>query len=325
MNPSVKQFQEQIASALETLNFPDKPADLYDPIRYTLALGGKRLRPALALMGCALVSNDTQAAIRPALGVEVFHNFTLLHDDIMDNAPLRRNKPTVFSKWNTNVAILSGDVMLAEAFRLVSDAPAPALKRVIDVFLKAAVEVCEGQQWDMDFESRHDVSIPEYIQMITFKTAVLLGASLQMGALCGGASDSDAHLLYDFGCQLGIAFQLHDDVLDVYGDPEKFGKQVGGDIISNKKTWLKLRALEKANDQQLRDLLHYYSGESFDPLEKVSAVRQIFDQTGVKEEAELLMMSYLDKALQALQSVQGEQVFKDLLEGFARELMQRQH
>jgi geranylgeranyl diphosphate synthase, type II len=324
LSQEIKALQEKIASAVAALEFPVQPADLYDPIRYTLELGGKRMRPALALMGCSLFSRDLDAALKPALGVEVFHNFTLLHDDIMDNAPLRRNKPTVYSKWNTNVAILSGDVMFAESFRLVSEAPSQVLKPVIDVFLKAAIEVCEGQQWDMDFESRNDVSIPEYLNMIRFKTAVLLGASLQMGALCGGSSNEDAQLLYDFGCAVGVAFQIQDDVLDVYGDPDKFGKQVGGDIISNKKTWLKLRALEKANNEQLAQLSHYYSGAAFDPVEKVNSVRAIFDATGVKEEAETLMQQYLHEALDSLHQVNASESHKAILEVFARELMQRQ-
>jgi geranylgeranyl diphosphate synthase type II len=324
LSQEIKALQEKIAISVAALEFPQQPADLYDPIRYTLELGGKRMRPALVLMGCSLFSRDLEAAVKPALGVEMFHNFTLLHDDIMDNAPLRRNKPTVFSKWNTNVAILSGDVMFAESFRLISDAPAPVLKPVIDVFLKAAIEVCEGQQWDMDFESRSNVSIPEYLNMIRFKTAVLLGASLQIGALCGGANPKDAQLLYDFGCDLGVAFQIQDDVLDVYGDPDKFGKQVGGDIISNKKTWLKLRTLEKANETQLAELTNYYSGEAFDPIEKVNAVRAIFDANDVKAEAETLMQQYLHEALDSLENVNASASVKALLEGFARELMQRQ-
>ena len=323
MKPLV-QLQEQVAEAVKNLHFPAEPADLYDPIRYTLNLGGKRMRPALVLLGSLSVGGKVEDAIQPALGVEVFHNFTLLHDDIMDNAPLRRNKPTVFARWNTNVAILSGDVMFAEAFRLVSEAPPAVLKSVMDVFLKAAVEVCEGQQWDMDFESRSNVSIPEYLNMIRFKTAVLLGASLQIGALCGGANPKDAQLLYDFGCDLGVAFQIQDDVLDVYGDPDKFGKQVGGDIISNKKTWLKLRTLEKANETQLAELTNYYSGAAFDPIEKVNAVRAIFDANDVKAEAETLMQQYLHEALDSLENVNASASVKALLEGFARELMQRQ-
>jgi geranylgeranyl diphosphate synthase type II len=323
MKPLV-QLQEQVAEAVKNLHFPAEPADLYDPIRYTLNLGGKRMRPALVLLGSLSVGGKIEDAIQPALGVEVFHNFTLLHDDIMDNAPLRRNKPTVFARWNTNVAILSGDVMFAEAFRLVSEAPPAVLKSVMDVFLKAAVEVCEGQQWDMDFESRQDVNIDEYLNMIRMKTAVLLGASLEMGALCGGGSAETARHLYDFGCNLGIAFQLHDDVLDVYGDPEKFGKRVGGDIVANKKTYLKLRALEKAGAEEKVALQQWYSGKPSDEEGKISAVRALFDQLEVKQDTSTLMNDYYRTAIDALRNASVLPEYEKALIAFAQNLMERE-
>lgn len=323
MKPLV-QLQEQVAEAVKNLHFPAEPADLYDPIRYTLNLGGKRMRPALVLLGSLSVGGKVEDAIRPALGVEVFHNFTLLHDDIMDNAPLRRNKPTVFARWNTNVAILSGDVMFAEAFRLVSEAPAAVLKPVLDVFLKAAVEVCEGQQWDMDFESRQDVQIDEYLNMIRMKTAVLLGAALEMGALCGGGSAETAKHLYEFGCNLGIAFQLHDDVLDVYGDPEKFGKRVGGDIVANKKTYLKLKALEKAGAEEKAELQHWYSGKPDDEEGKITAVRALFDRLAVKQDTSALMNEYYQTAIASLRKASVLPEYEQALIAFAQNLMERE-
>jgi geranylgeranyl diphosphate synthase type II len=317
-------LQDRIARELEQLPFPVQPADLYDPIRYTLALGGKRLRPALCVLGALSVGGTVEDALKPALGVEVFHNFTLLHDDIMDAAPLRRNRPTVYSKWNTNVAILSGDVMFAEAFRLVSEAPAPVLKPVIDVFLKAAVEVCEGQQWDMDFEARADVSIDAYLNMIRMKTAVLLGAALEIGARCGGGTDADARSLYEFGSKLGIAFQLMDDVLDVYGDPDKFGKRVGGDIVANKKTYLKLRALEKAHPKDREELMQWYSEKPEKEEEKIAAVRQIFDRCNVRSETEKLMDRYYEEALEALSNASLMPEYRKALVVFAEKLMARE-
>jgi geranylgeranyl diphosphate synthase type II len=318
------QIQAIIARETEALNFPQHPSDLYDPIRYTLALGGKRMRPALVVLACLGVGGKLEDALKPALGVEVFHNFTLLHDDIMDDAPLRRNKATVHAKWNANIAILSGDVMFAEAFRLISEAPANVLKRVIDVFLKAAVEVCEGQQWDMDFELRNDVSIDEYLNMIRMKTAVLLGASLELGALCGGADTETASKLYAFGTNLGIAFQLQDDLLDVYGDPDKFGKRVGGDIVSNKKTYLKLKALQLADKESKKALEHWYASKDFNESEKVNAVRALFDDLNIRFETEQMMDQFYREALQNLDALKFDAGYKNELVYMAAALMQRE-
>jgi geranylgeranyl diphosphate synthase type II len=320
----LSQIQGIIARETEGLQFPEAPIDLYDPIRYTLGLGGKRMRPALLVLSCLGVGGTLEQALKPALGVEVFHNFTLLHDDIMDDAPLRRNKATVHTKWNSNIAILSGDVMFAQAFRLVAEAPAVCLKQVIDVFLKAAIEVCEGQQWDMDFEPRTDVSIDEYLNMIRMKTAVLLGASLQMGALCGNADAETGRKLYDFGTNLGIAFQLQDDLLDVYGDPDKFGKRVGGDIVSNKKTYLKLKALEKANSDAKKDLMHWYGSKEFDEIEKVSAVRNLFNSLDIKQETEQQINAYFNSAIASLEGVSFDANYKLQLIQMASALMLRE-
>lgn len=316
-------YHSLITTALEKLEFPAQPAELYDPIRYTLAMGGKRMRPVLVLMGCELMGGKAETAIQPALGIEVFHNFTLLHDDIMDEAPLRRGRPTVHTKWNNNIAILSGDVMFVEACRLMSKAPLAALSSVLDVFYKASGDVCEGQQWDMNFEGQDTVVLGEYLNMIRLKTAVLLGAALQIGAECAGATKEDAERLYEFGCHLGVAFQLQDDVLDVFGDPAVFGKQAGGDILSNKKTYLKLRALEKANADQAEQLRRWYSSKEFDSTSKVEAVTRLFEDLKVREDAEAEMTAHFQLALKHLLEVDGSQSHKDELLSFARDLMVR--
>lgn len=316
-------YGQAIESAIGELQFPMNPFELYEPIRYTLALGGKRLRPQLVLMACDLFAGKFDQAIHPALGVEVFHNFTLLHDDIMDEAPLRRGKATVHTKWNSNIAILSGDVMFVEACRLISAAPDHCLRDVLAVFYQTAIEVCEGQQFDMNFEDRSDVSLEEYLDMIRLKTAVLLGGGLQIGALCGGADAQDAHLLYDFGCHLGVAFQLMDDVLDVYGDPEKFGKQVGGDILANKKTFLSLRAFEKASGDVMDELTQAYSTRE-NSLDKIKLVTRIFEELEVRSDAEAEMERHYLAALQALGELHIPQSKKEPLYTFAARLMQRE-
>jgi len=247
----IVQLQNSINQYISNKTYGASPVELYEPINYIMSLGGKRLRPCLLLMACDMFGGDVEQALAPALAIEVFHNFTLMHDDIMDKAPLRRGKPTVHEKWNANTAILSGDVMMVESNKLIMQVKDNILRPVLDVFNDTAVGVCEGQQIDMNFETRQDVQIDEYINMIRLKTAVLVGGALKMGALVGGADDAEGTLLYNFGEQLGIAFQLQDDILDVYGDPKKFGKQVGGDIISNKKTYLLIKALELAKGDTL--------------------------------------------------------------------------
>lgn len=328
---NIQLYQELIAAELQrfTSGLPKEPAGLYEPMRYTMALGGKRMRPLLALMGAGMFTQDVRPAVPAAIGIELFHNFTLLHDDIMDNAPLRRGKETVYAKWNSNIAILSGDGLYTEAFRQLALSPAHILPHILDVFTRTALEVCEGQQMDMDFESRTNVSIPEYIRMIELKTAVLLAGAMEIGALCGGAYATEAHKLYEFGKHIGIAFQLQDDILDVYGDPEKFGKQVGGDIVSNKKTFLLISALDKADAYSKEALQNWLQvpldSARDDNSEKVKAVTAIYDQLGIRSLAEGEMQKHYEAGIAALESMQVDQAKKDMLRGFADSLMVREH
>ena len=318
-------LQELIGEAVNRLSFPLHPVELYEPISYILSLGGKRMRPALLLMACDLFGGDVDAAIPPALAIEVFHNFTLMHDDIMDKAPLRRGSITVHERWNENVAILSGDVMLIEGYKLMMQVDDKLLRPILDIFNTTAVGVCEGQQFDMEFESRNNVSIDEYLNMIRLKTAVVLGGALKIGALIGGADFADANLLSSFGEYLGIAFQLQDDILDVYGDPEKFGKQVGGDIISDKKTFLLLKAFELANDTQRAELNKWLKFKDLNTAEKVSAVTAIYDSLQVREAAENVMETYADKAFAALDAITLPEDHKQYLRNFADGLLVREN
>jgi len=322
---SLNDLQEIINNEVNLLEYPLYPSDLYEPIKYILSLGGKRMRPALLLMACDLFGGDIRKAIPPALAIEVFHNFTLMHDDIMDNAPLRRGKVTVHEKWNKNVAILSGDVMLVEGYKLMMNVEDRLLRPIMQIFNETAVGVCEGQQIDMEFEIRNDVHIDEYINMIRLKTAVVLGGALKIGALIGGAESKDALLLQAFGENLGVAFQLQDDILDVYGDPEKFGKQVGGDILSNKKTFLLIRALELADAGQSQELKHWLSGTDFPTKEKVEAVTNIYDQLNVRHFAWEAMHSYASKAFDSLDAVSLPTNTKQYLRDFADGLMVREN
>lgn len=320
---SLTDLQEIINTEIDQLNFPLYPAELYEPIKYILALGGKRMRPALLLMACDLFGGDVKKAVPSALAIEVFHNFTLMHDDIMDNAPLRRGKTTVHEKWNKNVAILSGDVMLVESYKLLMQVEDHLLRASMTVFNETAVGVCEGQQLDMEFEKRDEVHIDEYINMIRLKTAVLLGGALKIGAIIGGADEKDAALLQTFGEQIGIAFQLQDDILDVYGNPEKFGKQVGGDILSNKKTFLLIKALELANAEQSATLNKWFSVTQFAATEKIEAVTGIYDQLNIRHHAWEAMRNYADQAFSAL-DISLSDSSKQYLRSFADSLMVRE-
>jgi geranylgeranyl diphosphate synthase type II len=317
-------LQALINEAIAKLDFPQQPADLYEPISYILTLGGKRLRPALLLMACDLFGGDVESAVQPALAIEVFHNFTLMHDDIMDNAPLRRGQVTVHEKWNANVAILSGDAMMVESNKLMMRVPDAILRRVMDVFNETATGVCEGQQIDMSFEQRSNVIIDEYLNMIRLKTAVLLGGTLKIGAIIGGAALTDAQLLYDFGVNLGVAFQLQDDILDVYGDPDKFGKQVGGDIISNKKTYLLIKALELAKGHQAHELNNWLTMQLFDVSEKVTAVTGIYNELQIRKYAEEAMHTFADKAFKALDNINLPEERRQYLRQFADSLLVRE-
>ncbi len=321
----LQDLQILIDKAVTKLKYPVYPAELYEPIYYILSMGGKRMRPALLLMACDLFGGDVEKALSPALAIEVFHNFTLMHDDIMDNAPLRRGKVTVHEKWNQNAAILSGDVMLIEGYKLMMQVEDRLLRVILDIFNDTAVGVCEGQQLDMDFENRNDVKVDEYIYMIKLKTAVVLGGALKIGSILGGADMKDAELIAEFGENLGLAFQLQDDILDVYGSPEKFGKQVGGDIISNKKTYLLIRSLELANANQKVELNKWMDAKGFDNQEKVEAVTAIYNSVQVKQYAETTMHTYADKAFAALEKINLPEENKQYLRDFADSLMVRDY
>lgn len=300
------------------------PVELYEPIRYLMSLGGKRLRPLLTLMSASMLTDNWQKALKPAMAVEVFHNFTLMHDDIMDQAPLRRGQPTVHAKWDENVAILSGDVMLVCAYDLMLEAPAGSLKRILKRFNRTAAEVCEGQQWDMNFEKRERVSEQEYLRMIELKTAVLLGFALELGGIIGEANDDVCRVLYSIGVNIGLGFQLKDDILDVYGDADKFGKQVGGDIIANKKTLLLIEAQERAEGNLKDELLFWLSAKEFNAPEKVAAVTAIYDQLGIRQIAEDMMNSYFEKAFMLLEALPIEANRKGILIEFTTWLIDRE-
>lgn len=321
----IYELQALIQKAVEKIAFPPYPAKLYEPISYILNLGGKRMRPALLLMACDLFDGDVEKAIPPALAIEVFHNFTLMHDDIMDKAPLRRGKTTVHERWNANTAILSGDVMLIEGYKLIMQVEDRLLRTILNIFNDTAVGVCEGQQLDMEFEQRDDVNISEYIEMIRLKTAVVLGGALKIGALLGGADMKDADLLLEFGENLGLAFQLQDDILDVYGDPEKFGKQVGGDILANKKTYLLIKALELSDAGNKARLNNWLTSTQYNAEEKVSAVTGIYNAVNVRQSAENEMHQYADKAFKALEGLALPDEKKEYLRNFADSLMVREN
>ena len=317
---SISDYYKIIEKEISNLNLPNSPEKLYDPIEYILKIGGKRIRPILVLAAHQLYNPNFKNSLKAALAIEVFHNFTLMHDDIMDQAPLRRGSVTIHEKWGENIAILSGDVMLVESYKLLMSVDDNNLRSILCVFNKAATEVCEGQQMDMDFETRDDVSIEEYLKMIEYKTSVLLAASLKIGAINGGASKKQSNLLYEFGKNMGIAFQLQDDLLDAFGDPYKFGKQVGGDIIANKKTFLYLKALEKASEHQKLDLIKLYS-EKNNSQKKVELVKNIFLDLEIPLCTKKLIQSYHKKALKTFNLIQSEN--KNPLIDFFDKLIQR--
>ncbi|MDZ7742103.1 MAG: polyprenyl synthetase family protein [Bacteroidota bacterium] len=290
---------EKINLALDQEKFRKKPLNLYEPIDYTLSLGGKRLRPVLVLMAAGLFGTDPEKVIYPALGIEIFHNFTLVHDDIMDNAPIRRGKPSVYKKWSPNIAILSGDTMFAIAYEYLAKADKDLLPEVIEVFTQTAREVCEGQQHDMDFEAREDVSLEEYLEMIRLKTAVLLAASLKTGAILSRAGQGNIDKLYACGINMGMAFQLMDDLLDTFSDPDKFGKKTGGDIIEGKKTYLYLKALELADEDLKTDLRYKYSQQG-DPVTKVREIKKIFNRLRIESLTRKKVQEYSDKAVELI-------------------------
>jgi geranylgeranyl diphosphate synthase type II len=317
---NLEQLQLLIEQELAKINYPNSPKQLYQPIDYVLGLGGKRMRPILLLMAHQLFDENIEKAISPALALEVFHNFTLLHDDIMDNAPLRRGKKTVHEKWNSNVAILSGDVMMIQTYQLMLKVDSDILKDVLDLFSKAATQVCEGQQQDMDFETQENVQLSDYMKMIENKTAVLLAASLQIGGITAGASKENQNNLYYYGLNMGIAFQLKDDLLDAFGNPDEFGKQIGGDIMANKKTFLYLKALQLANDKQKESLVNYFKTQE-KTEQKVMGVKTIFTDLDIPKHTKDMMKAYYTKAMKHLDAIDSDN--KAPLIAFSENLMDR--
>lgn len=320
----IESLQELIKEEIDQLHFGDHPKELYEPISYILSLGGKRMRPLLVLLGYLLKKENPESIIRPALAVEVFHNFTLMHDDIMDDAPLRRGKPTVHEKWSNAVAILSGDTMLVKAYDLMLELAPKILSHALFLFNRCAAKVCEGQQIDMNFESMSQVGVEDYLEMIRLKTAVLLGFCLEYGALMAGMEEPQREHLYKVGVNMGIGFQLMDDLLDVYADRSKFGKQVGGDIVSNKKTFLLIRALELASGKNKEILNGWLSKTVFRPEEKVEAVTAVYDDLGIKDLTTQKMNEYFDASFTLLEAIDAHKHGKELLIKFARQLMKRE-
>jgi geranylgeranyl diphosphate synthase type II len=318
------QLKEIIERAITNLPYNNEAEKLTEPVKYVLSIGGKRLRPLLSLMTCNLFSDKVDDAVMPSAGIEVFHNFTLVHDDIMDSAPLRRGLPTVHNKWNLNQAVLSGDVMAFIANECFLQAPSWCMPKVFAIFNRAAVEVCVGQQQDMDFEKSVTVSEQEYLRMIELKTAVLLAASARIGAVIGGASDKDADLAYKFGRNLGMAFQLQDDLLDVYGDTRLFGKVAGGDIVENKKTFLFIRASEMASGKQQRRLHELFSTGNIEPHAKVQEVIKIYDSLNVREVIDNNVKEYITSAVQVLDKISVTHERKDELSALATLLAGRE-
>lgn len=312
---------DEVNLSVKNLKFDYNPKSLFEPIKYILEIGGKRVRPVLALMSYNLFKSDIERSIPIALGIEIFHNFTLLHDDLMDKAETRRAHSTVHIKWNDNTAVLSGDAMLIEAYKEIAKVDSKYLVEVLELFSQMATEICCGQQLDMEFEKRIDVTIPEYIEMIRLKTAVLLGCALKCGAIVAGASKEDSDALYEFGINIGLAFQLMDDLLDVYGNPETFGKRIGGDILCNKKTFLQITALQ--NPTAKKELLKWIGKEHFDEKEKIDAVTEIYNNMDLKKISEDAIYKYYEKGLNYLDKVNVSTEQKNELKELAENLLTR--
>ncbi|OUR94718.1 polyprenyl synthetase [Flavobacteriales bacterium 34_180_T64] len=321
---NITNYQNAFDAYLSTFTTTKEPLALYSPINYILGLGGKRLRPVLTLMTAEIFNCDPQKALDAALSIEVFHNFSLVHDDIMDDAPLRRGKKTVHEKWDINTGILSGDAMLIMAYKLFENYQSHTFQALAKLFSKTALEVCEGQQYDIDFETRDDVTISDYLKMIEYKTAVLVGAAMQMGAIVAESSIENQNRIYEFGKNLGIAFQLQDDYLDVFGDPKTFGKQVGGDIIENKKTYLYLKALEFSKAEDRLELQHLFSLSPPDQTNKIETAKQIFMASGSADATKQEIEKYTNKAFSILELLDISEDNKDLLKEFGEQLMNRE-
>lgn len=310
---------------IEDATITRQPTSLYDPIKYVLSIGGKRIRPVLLLLTYNMYRDDIERVMPTAVGLETYHNYTLLHDDLMDKADMRRGMPTVHRKWDDNTAILSGDSMLVVAFQRVAQCPAENLQDILSLFTMTALEIGEGQQYDMDFENRMDVTEDEYIEMIRLKTSVLLACAVKMGAIMAGASDEDAKNLYAFGEKLGLAFQLQDDLLDVYGDPKVFGKAIGGDITSNKKTYMLINAILRANNEQREELIKWITTDNFDKEEKIKAVTKLYNKIGIRQLCEKKINDYFAEALTYLEKVNVPEEKKTALQRFTDQMMHREN
>ncbi|MXN91494.1 polyprenyl synthetase family protein [Flavobacterium sp. Sd200] len=319
----IAHYQQIIADYFESATISKEPSNLYAPVNYILSLGGKRMRPVLTLMTAEVFDTDCKEALPAAVAVEIFHNFSLVHDDIMDDAPLRRGNQTVHEKWDLNTAILSGDAMLIMAYQYFEQYEPQIFQALAKLFSKTALEVCEGQQWDVDFENRTDVTIPQYLKMIEYKTAVLVGAAMQMGAIVAKTSTQNCKDIYNFGLNLGIAFQLQDDYLDAFGDPETFGKQVGGDIIENKKTYLYLKAKEFATVAQAEQLSDYFTSHPEDSTQKIATVKELFNATGASAATQKAIEEYTLKAFETLETMDIATDKKEALKAFGEKLMKR--
>ncbi|MDR0228129.1 MAG: polyprenyl synthetase family protein [Flavobacteriaceae bacterium] len=320
---SIVKYKEQISAYIDSIQLDGTPQELYQPISYILSLGGKQIRPVLTLMAADIFGTDVNKAIYAATAIELFHNFSLMHDDIMDDAPLRRGHQTVHEKWSVNTGILSGDAMLILAYQYFENYEPVIFRDLAKLFSKTAMEVCEGQQWDICFEDRNDVTIPEYIQMIKFKTAVLVAAALKMGAIVAETSEENGQMIYDFGLNLGIAFQLQDDYLDAFGDQATFGKTIGGDILENKKTFLYLKALINSNEEQRKELETYFSTTEGNEEQKIQRVKELFVATGSAVDSQNLIEEYTLKALAILDQMDIADDKKEQLREFSQELMNR--
>ena len=319
-----EELYEKVNTFIDKLAYNREPKSLYDPIKYVLSLGGKRIRPVLMLLGYNLWKDDPERILMPAVAVETYHNYTLLHDDLMDNADKRRGHDTVHKKWDANTAILSGDAMLVVAYQRLASVDQTKLKPVLDLFTETALEIDEGQQFDIDFENRSDVKEEEYIEMIRLKTSVLLACALKIGAILANAPVTDAEALYKFGEQLGLAFQLQDDLLDVYGDTKVFGKEIGGDIMCNKKTFMLINAFNRANDAQLKELQKWCSGEKFDRKEKVAAVTHLYDEIGIRQLCEAKIEYYFEESKKWLDKVSVPEERKAHLRAYINHMMKRE-
>lgn len=319
----LEKYSLSLAEYLEDAVHVKEPSQLYQPVKYILSLGGKRLRPVLTLMTADFFSDEYKNAMNAALAVELFHNFSLIHDDIMDNAPLRRGQETVHEKWDVNTGILSGDAMLILAYQLFESYDPALFQQLAKLFSKTALEVCEGQQYDVDFETRNDVTLPEYIKMIDYKTGVLIGAAMKMGAIVADASESCQDGIYNFGRNLGIAFQLQDDYLDAFGNPETFGKRVGGDIIANKKTFLYLKAAQNATSEDAQSLVALFTESPHDPSEKIRATKAIFENSGAASATILEIEKYTNEATSILDTIDISEENKNKLQEFGEWLMKR--